>query len=112
MRNDESGLDRLLENYRAACPEIEPSANFMPEVWKRIEARRSFWYIFRHEARTVMTACAALCLLLLILNFVSGSQPHLTAPTYADALMAEHTAEQTYYTEGIRGAPGTESARQ
>lgn len=112
MTNDDAGLDALLESYRAACPEVEPSPNFMPGVWQKIEARRSFWFVFLHEARTALTACAAVCLLLLILNFMTGSTSRPTAPTYADALMAEHTAEQTYYTEGIRAVPVSELTQQ
>lgn len=106
MSDEDSGLNTLLETYRYACPEVEPSANFMPAVWQGIEARRSFWFVFHREARAVMTASAALSVLLLVLNFFSGSQSHLAASTYADALMADHTAEKTYYTEAIRSTPG------
>jgi|SRR5579875_2252350 len=104
MHDEESKLDTLLESYRSACPDVEPSANFMPALWQKIEARRSFWFVFQREARAVMTASAALFLLLLVLNLFSGSQAHLTPSSYADALMADHTAEQTDYTEAIRGA--------
>jgi hypothetical protein len=105
MTNEERDFDALLERYRDACPEQEPGADFMPGVWRQIEARRSFWFVFLREARKALTACAALCLLLLLLNFMGGSSARMTEPTYADALMAEHSAEQTYYTEGIRATP-------
>jgi hypothetical protein len=105
MTDEDSGLNTLLETYRRACPDIEPSAGFMPAVWQRIEARRSFWFVFQREARAVMTASAALFLVLLVLNFFSSSQSHLAVSTYADALMAEHTAEKTYYTEAIHSTP-------
>jgi hypothetical protein len=105
VMNDEAGFDALLESYRDACPDVEPSVNFMPGVWQEIEARRGFWLVFLREARTALTACAAVCLLLLILNFITGSSARVTVPTYADALMAEHSAEQTYYTEAIRAVP-------
>jgi len=106
MNGDDSALDTLLEAYRSACPDIEPGGNFMPAIWQKIDARRSFWFVFQREARAVMTASAALFLVLLVLNLFSGSQSLATAPSYADALMADHTAEQTYYTEAIRGTPG------
>jgi uncharacterized membrane protein len=110
MTNDDNGaLDELLQRYRAACPEIEPSANFMPGIWEKIESRRSFWFAFQHVARTAMTASTALCLLLLILNFVAAPQNRL-APTYVDALAADHSAEQTYYAEGIRNTAETNQA--
>ncbi len=105
MTNDDSRLDNLFQSYRAACPDVEPGVNFMPGVWQRIEAHHSFWFVFQRLARTVMTASAALCLLLLVLNFISVQQTHLLAPTYVDELMADHTAEKTYYTEAIRNTP-------
>jgi hypothetical protein len=73
-------------------------------MWMKIEARRSFWFAFRRLAQTAMTACAALCLLLLVLNVYSASQVMTLAPSYTDALMADHTAEQTDYTEAIRSS--------
>ncbi len=108
MTNDDSQLDELFRSYRAACPDVEPGVNFMPEVWQKIETRHSFWFVFQRLARAVTTASAALCLLLLVLNLISSQQTHLLAPTYVDALMADHTAEKTYYTEAIRSGPSSE----
>lgn len=108
MIDDDSRLDAVLAAYRAACPDIEPAANFMPALWQKIEGRRGFWFVFQREARAVMTASAALCLVLLVLNFFYASQTRLSAPTYADALMADHSAEMTYYTEAIRSTPGAQ----
>jgi hypothetical protein len=103
MTNDDRELDDLFQKYRTSCPEVEASAGFMPKLWERIESRRSFWFAFQGLGRTATTASTALCLLLLILNFLSGSQSRL--PTYTDALAADNsTPEQTYYAEGIRGA--------
>ena len=110
MTNDNSGLDDLFQKYRRACPDIEPSVNFMPNLWQRIEARHSFWFVFQRLARTVMTASAALCLLLLVLDFIAIPENHFLAPTYVDALMADHSAEKTYYTEAIRSTPPTSEA--
>jgi hypothetical protein len=104
MVDDDSRLDALFQRYRAACPDVDPSANFMPRMWMKIEARRSFWFVFRRLAQAAMTACAALCLLLVALNVYSASQALLLAPSYTDALMADHTAEQTDYTEAIRSS--------
>lgn len=45
---DNSRLDSLLVSYRDACPEVEGSKNFMPELWRRIEERRrSELWLFR-----------------------------------------------------------------
>lgn len=108
MDDNESRLDEFFQRYRASCPEIEPGANFMPGLWQKIDARHNFWYVFQGLARAAATASAALCLLLLILNLVAPPQSHLPAPTYTDALMADHSAESLYYTEGIRNVPAVE----
>ncbi len=104
MSGEDARLDELFQSYRASCPEIEPGANFMPNLWQKIDARRGFWSIFERFARPGMAAAALLCLLLLALNFVSANHRAI-APSYTDALMAEHSAEQTYYTEAILNTP-------
>ena len=70
----------------------------------KIEARRSFWFVFQKLAQAAMTACAALCLLLVLLNVYSASQALAFQPSYTDVLMSEHTAEQTDFTEAIRSS--------
>ena len=108
--NEDSGLDELFRRYGAACPEIEPSVDFVPSIWRKVEARHSFWFVFERLGRRTMTACAALCLVLLVLNVVSATEGRLVGSSYVDALMAEHSAEKTYYTEAIRTTPSAEEA--
>jgi hypothetical protein len=103
---DDLQLDEFFQTYRAACPEVEASRNFMPNLWRRIEARQNFWFVFQRFARTASAACGALCLLLLALNLYSPGQSMTTS--YMDALMADHTAERTYYTEAIRSSPNSD----
>jgi hypothetical protein len=107
MTNEDSGLNGLFERYRSACPEVEPSPNFMPRIWERIELRHSFRISFAHVARSLMAGSAALVLLLLLLNLVVGQHTRLTSPSYVDALLADHTAEKTFYTESIRANAGS-----
>ncbi len=104
LTDGDEKLDAFFEKYRAACPVPDPSPGFMPSVWQKIEARQSFWYVFQRSGRTAITASAALCLLLLLLNLVTAPGAHTVLPSYADALMADHSAEKTYYTEAIRNA--------
>jgi hypothetical protein len=101
-QSDDLQLDEFFKIYHAACPEVEPGRNFMPNLWKRIEARQNFWFVFQRFARTASAACGALCLLLLALNLYSSGQS--ISGSYMDALMADHTAEKTYYTEAIRSS--------
>ena len=107
---DDSRLNDLFQRYRAACPDVDPGANFMPALWQKIEARHSFWFVFQRLGRTAMTACAALCLLLLVLNFASTSQ--IQAPRYVDTLAADQSAEKTDYTEAIRPTSSNDDAVQ
>lgn len=109
MTGDDRDLDELWERYRAACPDVEPRADFMPQLWEKIEGRHGFWFAFQNLARAAMTAATALCLLFLFLNFIAAPENHL-APSYADALAADHTAEKTYYTEAIRSTPENDPA--
>jgi hypothetical protein len=113
ITNEDAKLDAFFQEYRAACPEPDPSPQFMPLLWQKIEARQSFWYVFQRSGRAVTTASAALCLLLLVLNLVTAPGTRSLAPSYADALMADHSAEKTYYTEAIRNSiPGDANASQ
>ena len=106
MEQQERDLDNFFQRYKTSCPDIEPNVNFMPQLWKRIEARRSFSFAFQRLARAAMAVSAVLSLLLLLLNAASDLHPLAVpiAPTYADALAADHTVETTYYAEAIRGA--------
>jgi hypothetical protein len=105
MTKDESRLDDLFQRYRDACPQVEPSANFMPALWSKIESRQSFWSIFERLGGLITAASAALCLLLLALTLTGPPSPHTLAATYTDALMADHSVENTYYAEAIRTNP-------
>jgi hypothetical protein len=104
---EESALDSLFRSYRAACPDVEPGVNFMPVLWQKIEARRGFWTTLGRFGKSAVTASAALCVVLLVLNFTST--PQLLA-SYTDALLADSSAEQTYYTEAIRPGPLSDTA--
>lgn len=101
---DSRELDELFARYRAACPDVEPSANFMPTLWARIEQRKSVFNFLPKLARLAAAATAASCLLLTVLIGIPGTSSHRSLPSasYADALYADHTAEKTYYTEAIR----------
>ena len=101
MRSD-ADLDALFQRYRAACPDVEPRTDFMPALWQKIEIRQNFWSVFGRLGKTLTTASAALFLLLLALNLLTSPGARYIAPTYADALMADHTAEKTDYAEAIR----------
>ena len=61
---DAQKLDALFRAYRAACPDRDPSVNFMPNLWQRIEVRRGFTFSFGRMVSGFVTAAAALTLAL------------------------------------------------
>jgi hypothetical protein len=91
--SDETRLDALFGAYRRACEAPDPSANFMPGVWDRIESRKTFAFSFRRMANAFATAAVAFS----IAFGVYLSIPRATAPlqqSYIDAL-AEANAPDT-----------------
>jgi hypothetical protein len=83
--NEEQRLDALFRAYRAACPDPEASANFMPELWRKIESRQTFTFSFSRMANAFVTAALALTIAL----GVYMSVPHASAyspQTYIEAL--------------------------
>jgi len=80
-------LDALFADYRAACPDPEPSANFMPMLWQKIEARRvETTSIFRHMAQAWVMAAVALTLLIAVLLPRLQKEPVYSATTYVEVL--------------------------
>jgi hypothetical protein len=72
-------LDQLFRAYRDACPAPEPRADFMPLLWRRIEARQSFAFSFRRMANALVTAAMAASVAL----GVYMALPHSTAANAA-----------------------------
>jgi hypothetical protein len=102
--SDDHRLDELFSKYRQACADCDPSADFMPHLWARIEGKRSFSFVFQRLARTLVTASVGACLLLGALNLLPRSTSRSFRngyATYTDALSAETTVERTYYSGAI-----------
>lgn len=92
MRSDmEGSLDRVFRDYREACPDPDGSAEFMPGLWRKIEAKRSFAQRLRHLTRVFVTASAAACLAMsmMLVPHVSSGPSH----SYLDLLDDEHYHE-------------------
>lgn len=111
FKPDEMELDEVFGRYRAACPDVEASPNFMPGLWQKIDARRTWWFHFGRLGKNALAMSAGLSLILLALNLV---QPQDPASSYVDALLPDDSAEQVYTTEISRpampvpGAPQTD----
>jgi hypothetical protein len=81
--NDEK-LDALFRAF-AACPTPEPSANFMPTLWQKIEARQQFTFSFRRMANTFAAAAVALTLALSVYMYIPRAAA-VPSQNYVDIL--------------------------
>lgn len=91
--DDDQRLDALFGAYRAACSGPEPSANFMPNLWARIESRQSFSFSFRRMANAFATAAVALSLVLGIYMAMPNSNQSLNNQSYVEALAEASTPD-------------------
>ncbi len=102
MERDEQQLDRLFAAYRDACPAPDASANFMPELWARIDARRSFSIALRRWTSAFVTAAAAICLTMVVYMASVGSvESQDYSSTYVEALDQTEAFETLAYTEMV-----------
>lgn len=85
-------FDVLWKEYREACPDPEPTAQFMPNLWRRIEERRSATTsVFRRlvEVYVIATLAVVLVLAAIVIPRLQD-MPVYTATTYVDVLAADH----------------------
>ncbi len=80
-------LDGLLVRFRDACPDPEPGPNFMPALWQAIDSRRSFALSFGRWAKGLVTAAAALAMLMAVFVAMPSRQVSpVYLATYIDVL--------------------------
>jgi hypothetical protein len=91
--NDE--LNGLFRSYRAAVPDPEAKASFMPELWRRIESRRSIILRVKKLTQVFLAASAAISIVFITMLAVpafSGTEP---GASYVEVLA------DAYPTEGL-----------
>ena len=81
-------LQALFAAYREACPDPEPSPGFMPQLWRKIDANRSYTYSLKRLAQGIITAAAAAALLMRV---YLASPPTAPSPSYLELLAAGQT---------------------
>ena len=86
-------VNGLFAEYKRAVPDPDPSANFMPELWEKIEARHSFTLRIKRLTRVFVGASAAVCLLFGMLEVIPGSSRAEVRGSYVDVLAAAHPAD-------------------
>lgn len=98
MNDSNGGLDDLFRAYREACPDIEGSPSFTPQLWQKIDARRGVSARLRRWAQVFVSASAALCLAMSVMLFVPiGAQ---NGPgSYLEILDNENSHETMAYAD-------------
>ncbi len=88
-------LDHLFERYRAALPDPEASVNFVPELWRKIEARQFFLVRVKKLTQVFVAAAAAICLFLgIVLQVpVSTGDRQGVSGNYVDVLADANPTE-------------------
>jgi hypothetical protein len=90
---DNRQLDDLFLAWREACPDPEPSVNFMPTMWARIEAREASQSIFGNLAKTLVTAALGASVLLAFLASSYTQPVPAFDGSYLQALAADHVSD-------------------
>jgi hypothetical protein len=88
--SDDEKLDALFQAYRRACPTPEPSANFMPNLWQKIESRQTFTFNLRRMANAFVTAAVAMSIALGVYMMAVPRTPSTTSMSYIEVLAESH----------------------
>jgi hypothetical protein len=83
--SNEEKLDTLFRAF-AACPIPEPSANFMPTLWRKIEAMETFTFLFRRMANGFAAIALVLTVVLSVYMYVPRSSLSLPSQSYLEFL--------------------------
>ena len=105
---DEERLDTLFQAYRNACPDPDPSPNFMPQLWQKIEARDRVSTVFGRLARNLVTAALALSVLLGLAVSLSSHVAPLPSQSYVEVLAEDHARQSLDYFEPAEIVPAAD----
>src|SRR5689334_18656651 len=93
MTGMDDRLNALWAEYRDACPDPDSSANFMPQLWQKIDARRvESVSVFRRMAQICVMATVALTLAITVILPRIQREPVYSA-TYIDVLDNSHSID-------------------
>jgi hypothetical protein len=98
-------VESLFASYKALVPDPEPSANFMPELWRRIDARRSLVFRVKRLTQLFVAAAAAICIAFATFEAAPRSERPAINGNYVD-MLAETLPAENLSALGIR--TGTE----
>jgi hypothetical protein len=94
-------LDALWAEYRAALPDPDPGAQFMPNLWRRIDDQRmATTSVFRRLSQLFVVAAAALTLLMAAVVIPRFQSQQVYSASYIDVLAAAHSGSD--YTDFLK----------
>jgi hypothetical protein len=96
--NDE--LNGIFASYKAAVPDPEASANFMPELWRGIENRRNLTLRFKKLTQLFMAAAAAMSIVFITMLSVPAFSGADEDSSYVEVL-AKAFPTETLASHGI-----------
>ena len=102
-------LKNLMAAYRQSLPDPEPSAQFMPGVWRRIEGRKTSGVFLRRLTEGFVAA--AVVMVLVVSMLISSVQPSpMSTTAYVDVLAASQGDENAAFAEVFHPEPLQEAS--
>lgn len=111
-REKEQDLQVLFQRYREVCPDPDASANFMPGIWQKIEARQSTNRVFGRLAGGFVSFAMAVSAMLALFVFVPAGQNALETGSYVEILAADHADDNGLYFDAVNFTPAMANADQ
>lgn len=99
----EVAMTGLFERYKEACGSPAGGANFMPELWAKIDAKRSRTRLFERTARSLVAAAVALSLVLGAFLIIPTSQPSaFNSESFVEHIASDNTTANGTFFEPVR----------
>jgi hypothetical protein len=106
---NEVQFDRLMGEYRDACPVPEASANFMPQLWERIDASQGWTKQVWKWANSFAVAAALASLFFVMMQMLPRTSAVFASATYLETLDDQHDNDALAELAMTSAAPAQES---
>ncbi len=99
----EHSLPELFHRYKESCGSPEGDRNFMPELWARIEAKRSRTRLFERAARSLVGAAVALSLIFGAFLTLPSRQPSaFYSESFVEQIASDNISANGTFFEPVR----------
>ena len=93
-------LQQLFKGYGEYHSDVTPSADFMPGLWAKIEARRSPWFAMQRMARLLVAGAMAAALLMGAV-LIPLMEDHDLSGFYADVVAQNDRRDDQEYAAAL-----------